>query len=128
MSKTILITGASSGFGRMTAEALAVYRRKLAPGGLVALHVSNRHMELSPVVAATAAAQGLAARGIAYVSPPEAVEAKRFSATVVVVAEQADSFRRLDAAHGWQPLRSDVRPWTDDYSNIVGAIIGRYWR
>ena len=112
----------------LTAEALAVYRRKLAPGGLVALHVSNRHMELSPVVAATAAAQGLAARGIAFVSPPEAVEAKRFSATVVVVAEQAESFGRLDAAHGWQPLRGDVRPWTDDYSNIVGAIIARYWR
>ncbi|MCZ0736528.1 fused MFS/spermidine synthase, partial [Phreatobacter sp. AB_2022a] len=112
----------------LTAEALAVYRRKLAPGGLVALHVSNRHMELSPAVAATAAAQGLAARGIAYVSPPEAVEAKRFSATVVVVAEQADSFGRLDAAHGWQPVRSDARPWTDDYSNIVGAIIARYWR
>lgn len=112
----------------LTGEALATYRRKLAPGGLIALHVSNRHMELTPVVAATATAQGLVARGNAYVSPPEAIEAMRFSATVVVVAEQDASFGRLDAAQGWQALHSTVRPWTDSYSNIVGAIIARYWR
>ena len=113
----------------LTAEALEVYRRKLAPDGLVVLHVSNRHMNLAPMVAATAAARGLIARRNAYASPADAVEAMRLSADVVAVAAQAESFGRLDAARGWQTMGAgNVRPWTDDYSNIVGAIIARYWR
>ena len=46
----------------LTREALGVYLDKLAPGGIVALHLSNRYLELEPVVAALARERGLKAR------------------------------------------------------------------
>ena len=39
----------------LTREALAVYLRRLAPGGLIAVHVTNRYLSLAPVVRAAAA-------------------------------------------------------------------------
>jgi hypothetical protein len=43
----------------MTREAMEMYFRKLAPGGLLAVHISNRYLDLAPVVAATAQRAGL---------------------------------------------------------------------
>jgi hypothetical protein len=40
---------------------MALYKRKLAPGGLIAVHVSNRYMELGSVVAGIGRANGLTA-------------------------------------------------------------------
>ena len=39
-------------------EAMAMYQSKLAPGGVIAVHVSNRHLDLTRVVAGIAAANG----------------------------------------------------------------------
>ena len=41
----------------MTKEAMAIYLKKLAPGGVVIMHVSNRHLELASVVAGIAAGE-----------------------------------------------------------------------
>src|SRR5204863_7342821 len=46
----------------MTREAMALYVRKLAPTGMVAMHLSNRHLELGSVAAGIAQANGLATR------------------------------------------------------------------
>src|SRR5207244_11884299 len=45
----------------ITSEALGIYRRHMKPGGVIAFHVTNRYLDLVPVVQALAAAQGLAA-------------------------------------------------------------------
>ena len=45
----------------LTREAIELYVRKLGPDGLIAFHVTNRHLELAPVVARAARALGLAA-------------------------------------------------------------------
>ena len=45
----------------LTEEAIAGYRRKLAPGGVLAVHITNRHLDLAPVLAAEADRLGLVA-------------------------------------------------------------------
>ena len=43
----------------LTSEAIELYVRKLGPDGLIAFHVTNRHLELAPVVARAAPRSGL---------------------------------------------------------------------
>ncbi len=111
----------------MTQEALSLYMSKLAPGSAVAFHVSNRYLELASVVGEVAAAQGL----VAYVKRDEIATAETMktdmiaNALLVVVARRPEDVARLPAL-GWTRYRptGSVRPWTDDYSNILAAI----WR
>ena len=92
----------------------------------MALHVSNRHLELATVVAGIAEANGLVAR----VSPQGESDDQdsdsdyKYSSTVVVVARTPEDFGAIGDPGGWpvQQTNSGQRVWTDDYSNIVGAI------
>jgi hypothetical protein len=91
----------------LTQEAMAIYLEKLAPNGVVLVHVSNRHMELASVVV-----------GIAE-------ENHNFSSLGGGAARADADFGALTAAEDWQVAEADPdqRVWTDDYSNIVGAIV-----
>jgi hypothetical protein len=106
----------------MTVEALDLYLSKLAPGGLVLFHVSNRSLDLHPVVADLARARSLAAlaRDDANDSP---YDADKEASQWIAVARTADDLAPLSNASGWYRLEGDAarRVWTDDYSNIVGA-------
>ena len=70
----------------MTREALALYRRKLAPAGVAAFHISNRHVDLEPVLAALAADAGAQClvRHEDEVSPDEAARGKFPSVWAVI--------------------------------------------
>ena len=107
----------------MTKEAMALYLRKLKPDGIVAMHVSSRYMELVSVVAGIAQANELVAR----INPPEDVDFAAFQfATVVVAAARKDAdFGMLASEGNWTLVRPDPRQWvwTDDYSNVIGAMI-----
>lgn len=46
----------------ITQEALAIYRKKLSPDGVLALHITNRHIDLRPVLNALTADAGLSLR------------------------------------------------------------------
>ena len=70
----------------LTREAMALYLDKLAPGGLIALHISNRNLDLAPVVAALLADAGLAGRVQTQAPPLEAQRAYRNAATWVAIA------------------------------------------
>jgi spermidine synthase len=111
----------------MTKEAMAIYLRKLKPEGIVALHVSSRYMELVSVVAGIAQANGLVTR----TNPPEDADeaAYRYSSAVVAAARDDKDFGTLVSKGEWIEVKPDPRQWvwTDDYSNIIGAMI-RYWR
>jgi spermidine synthase len=110
----------------MTREAIAGYMTKLAPGGILVMHISNRYMELRSVVAATAALENLAGAGFYHRRSDAEIKALRAASHVVVLARsQADIQRYLEG--GWEPLdaKSAVRAWTDDYSNLVAAIMRR---
>ena len=112
----------------LTEEAFRTYLRVLAPEGILAVHISNRHIDLEPVVAAIAARTGLSARIRRY-SASEAQTKSRASTSshLVVLARDEATLRTLDLDAGWGPLGAPdrVRAWTDDYASIVPLL--KWW-
>ena len=112
----------------LTLEAFRSYLRVLAPEGVLAVHISNRHIDLEPVVAAIAARTGLAGRIKRY-SASEAQTKSRASTSshLVVLARDEATLGALDLDAGWVPLGSPdrMRAWTDDYTSIVPLL--KWW-
>lgn len=109
----------------LTREAIEGYLSHLAPKGALVLHISNRYLELANVVAAIAAGEGLASESKIDV-PAESVQTNyRTSAQVAVLARSPDILRGFERVPGWAPLplNPNVAAWTDDYSNIFGALL-----
>ena len=92
---------------------------------MVVMHVTNRHLELASVVAGIAAANGLLARVSDTPDPNQSIHPYKYGGTVVAAARNDEDFGKLARAPGWKPKVPDpaLRVWTDDYSNIVGALI-----
>jgi len=111
----------------LTREAMQLYLQKLAPAGLIAMHISNRHLELASVVAGIADANGLIARTNPQDDDEQADDDEyKFSSTVTAAARANEDFGALaDSENGWTIEQPDPgqRTWTDDYCNVVGAII-----
>jgi len=108
----------------LTREALAMYMRKLTPGGVVLFHISNRYVNLEPVLANLAVDAGLSALVEDY--EPDAGDNGRASrSTWVAVARDSNNLAILDANDGWRPLKPDaaVGLWTDDFSNMFRTLI-----
>jgi hypothetical protein len=112
----------------LTREAMAIYLRKLTSGGIVAIHVSNRHLELASVVAGIAAANGAITRVNDGGDATENDTEYLFIGTVTVVARRDEDFGPIAASKFWEVQEPDPAQWvwTDDYSNIVGALIRRW--
>ena len=104
----------------LTRQAFALYWRHMKPGGVIAVHVSNRFAHLAPVVAAAAEADGKTARLL--INDADAARGIAPSAWVLVAA-RPDVFQR-PALHGALPIAvpPDVHLWTDDYSNIWSVL------
>ncbi len=96
----------------LTREALAEYLRHLQPQGILAFHISNKVLDLEPVIAAGAADAGLSGCTAVAGDDPKLY---RLASTWMLLARSPELLRSLG-----RPLRSDphVRLWTDDYSNI----------
>jgi len=92
---------------------------------LILYHVSNRHLDLAPMVARLAQSQGLTAWHRSQVIPKEEKDLYAASSSEWVIMT-ADPHRAalLDGLPGWQRLPADpaTELWTDDFSNIVGVI------
>ncbi|MDB5602122.1 MAG: hypothetical protein JWN71_4166 [Xanthobacteraceae bacterium] len=110
----------------LTREAFAGYLSRLAPNGVIAVHVSNQHMELASVVAKVGASEGLVAYFKRDPGADSFVEDLRAKSEVVVLARSAADLGDLPAREGWQRLTPspDIAAWTDDYANVLAAI----WR
>jgi len=104
----------------LTREALDLFLSKLAPGGLVAYHTSNRTLELERVVAGLAGEAGLVARVFDDADHQPGI-GKEPSEWVVVARDPADFGPLADDAR-WQPLGGGGRVvWRDDFSNILSV-------
>ena len=114
----------------MTREAFALYLDKLAPNGVIALHVSNRNLDLAPMVAALVADAGLIAWGQSHQPSESEIRGYQSVSAWIVIGRDAGALAALTDDLRWQPLQVDpsVRPWTDDFSNIVGALRWRFAR
>ena len=105
----------------LTAEALDVYLRHMKPDGIVAFHVSNRYLELAPVVARIAALKGVHA----VLVSDDAKESKWLNSTdwVLVARDPAVLAREpLRGAASPIALPANTRPWTDDFNNLLGVL------
>ncbi len=109
-----------------TAEAMAIYKAKLAPHGVVMMHISNRHLELESVVVGIAAANDLKSWVWSNDDEEEDDDNYIFASDVVISAAQPADIGALSDAKTWvlTPPNPALRAWTDDYSNIAGA----FWR
>lgn len=104
----------------LTREALALELRAVAPGGLLALHISNRYLELEPVVARAAASLGLVSR--ARLDAAEDVPGYTTSHWVVLARREED-LGPLRGDRRYRPLHADDEPpWTDDHAHVLGAL------
>lgn len=113
----------------MTKEALALYVQKLAPGGLIAFHVSNLYFDLAPTLGNLAADAHLTALvgNDTYVSKAEHDSGKLPSIWVVMARDPNDLAPLYAAPHpgfAWEKLvgQPNARLWTDDYSNLLGVV------
>ena len=110
----------------LTREAFAGYLSHLTPHGVIVAHVSNRHMELVSVVGAVGAAEGLTAYAKQDRAANDFAHDYRANAIVVALARDSADLGDLPSRNGWQPVaKRNVTAWTDDYSNLLGAIYRR---
>ncbi len=98
-----------------TAEAFAVYRARLRPGGAILFHVSNHFLSLDALIGAAAAANGLRALRFAG-------HAADGSPSVWIAASENEALLARLAADGWQQAPRAARPWRDDRWDLLGAL------
>jgi len=110
----------------LTREAFATYRRHLAPGGLLLVHISNRYLNLEPVIAA-AARDGWSARLRRYMPDAKGLAAHETGSVWIALSSSPAMIDRLaasDPAAPWRPLkhRPGFTAWTDEHSSILPII------
>jgi SAM-dependent methyltransferase len=104
----------------LTTEAMRVYLRALKPHGLLMLHISNRYIDLAPVIGANARATGLHAlsrldypKDLVRYTPSRWIALSRDPATLAALAQVGK-----DAP--WKALEERApEPWTDDHASIL---------
>jgi SAM-dependent methyltransferase len=108
----------------LTVDALQVYLRKLAPGGVIVYHLSNRYLALEPAIAAIARQKGLMARVGSLDVAPLRWDAE---STWAAVARRPQDFGLVANDKRWHAARArpGVPAWTDDFSNLL-SVFGRW--
>ncbi len=112
----------------LTREAFALYARKLRPGGVIAVHISNAYLDLAPVLAALAEDTGL--EGLLcddHVWDLQQKATWKEASTWVVLSRDAGRLQRIEGEEVWEDLalyREDdpALRWTDDRSDLLRAI------
>jgi hypothetical protein len=103
-------------------EAIRLYRDKLAEGGVLAFNLSNRYLDLDPVMGRQAQDAGLVCRirSDTVLNPEERQAGKQPSIWAVMAATEVD-LEGLASDPRWRrpTLRLNSRAWTDDYSDLA---------
>lgn len=100
----------------LTVEAMRTYAERLRPGGLLAVHISNRVFDLRPVV--RGAADELGWVGVVGTKGDGGEDGATLSKWVLLAATPED-LGDLPSRPGWSPLPGESRLWTDDYSSVL---------
>jgi hypothetical protein len=106
----------------LTEEALDLYMSRLKLGGILLFHISNRHLELAPVLAAHARDRRLASYEWVDVRRDDVVERGIFGSHWVLLTRDPQDLAYVPRA-GWRPLAhpGDTRTWTDDFSDLLSV-------
>jgi spermidine synthase len=109
----------------LTVEAMRGYLAKIKPDGIIIMHLSNRNLELMSPVAGIAQNAGGIALQQAY-RPLRQPSVADPSEDAIIVARNAAALIPYQRDRRWTPAQSHgVRIWTDDYTNLFGAIVRR---
>jgi uncharacterized integral membrane protein len=107
----------------LTREAFTSYLDKLTPGGVIAIHISNRYLDLAPSIAATVATLPGLNIAEAFSNPTlDAPDALR-SQVLFVSKDQALMAEVAAWPDGKALTAGNATPWTDDYSDVLSALI-----
>jgi hypothetical protein len=107
----------------MTREAVDLYFDKLQSDGVLLMHISNRHLELEPVLGNVAQDAGLVCRA-QYDQENESTPGKFVSHWVIMSREEGALGSMADDAR-WSSCETnpDSPVWTDDYSNLLSTFV-----
>jgi len=102
----------------LTIEAIALYRRHLAPDGILAFHISNQYLNLAPEIAQLAIAANMQSKLIEAAGDDSA---GTYRSTWVLLTNSSFFFDRPEVAPAAAPTPTmpDLRVWTDDYSSLL---------
>jgi SAM-dependent methyltransferase len=105
----------------LTREAMQVYKRQLAPGGILAFHISNRHVDLEPEILLLAQSAGMEARRVSSFANDQRGE---FTASWMLLTDRPGFFTQPEVASRVHSAERDarVRLWTDDYSSLLPLV------
>ena len=108
----------------LTTQAMQVYRRQLAPGGILAFHVSNQYLDLTPEIGELARAEGMEAWVFDTPANPATGE---YRATWVLVTQNAGFFAQPQVAVAARAVlpKAGLHAWTDDNSSLLPIL---QWR
>jgi spermidine synthase len=110
----------------LTKEAFQTYRRHLSPNGLLLVHISNRYLDLRPVIAANIR-DGWNARARYFAPSPAETKLWQSGSLWIALSPSPSTLARLEQASGgekWTSLRPrpGFHQWTDDYASILPII------
>lgn len=102
----------------LTTQALDLYLAKLAPDGILAFHISNRYLNLEPLLAGLSRRAGLSA----FIRRDGAGnEATKYPSLWVLMARNDAALETIPNDSRWARLQGDT-VWTDDFSNILSVL------
>ncbi|MBI1898463.1 MAG: fused MFS/spermidine synthase [Acidobacteria bacterium] len=103
----------------LTVEAFRLYRRHLKKDGIIAVHITNKYIDLSPVLERVANEIGYETLLVRNSSDP----ARHINFSEWIVLTSNLSFIGRHMPQVWRPAtRRGLRLWTDDYSNLLAAL------
>jgi SAM-dependent methyltransferase len=110
----------------LTVQAVKGYLGKLKPDGVLILHLSNRNLDLNgPAQAVARAAGGVSLIQHYRPAPGQDLAGWPSAEDAVIVARSPAGLADFASDKRWRPTDpKGVRPWTDDYVNLIGAL----WR
>jgi SAM-dependent methyltransferase len=111
----------------LTVQAVRGYLTHLKPDGVLILHLSNRNLDLNgPAQAVARAAGGVALIQHYRPTPRQDLGGWPSPEDAVIIARSPAGLARFEHDPRWQPTDPNTaRPWTDDYTNLFGALLRR---
>ncbi len=98
-----------------TLQALKLYFLHLNPDGILALHITNTHLDLAPVVETLRRALG---KHAVLITNEKDDEHKIYRATWALISSKPIKSSAIQRVSAELPFRQELRVWTDDYNNL----------
>ena len=92
------------------------------------MHLSNRHLALEGPAAAAVKAAGADALYGEHWAADDVSNYAQSSTMVLLASRSPATLDRYRGAAGWRSTRPDPKPWTDDKTNILGALVAGFRR